>query len=185
MKIISLLLFWATLVFAEDIPLGGYRNFEQFQQKKPTIPARWSLKSLENSAAESGHYVTMIYLDTLTGLEREWKRPKDGKIWAYVDSSGFYYSYQGILSKCHVSDKYAWFYGLEELISDDFNSGIEGTQWHEDVFILDLKKNKRKYLTPKRVRKLISSNKELLKEFEAEENQRGVMVQYLNRYFEK
>ncbi len=185
MKIVTVLFIMAAILFAENIPHGGYRNFYQFEQKKPSIPARWSLKQIENSAAKNGEYVALTYLDTLTGLERTWKRPKDGKIWAYMDSSGFYYSYQGMLSKCNVSDDYAWFYGLEELLSDDFNSGIEGTQWHEDIFILDLKKNKRKYLTSKRVRKLISSDKELLKEFEAEENQREMMVQYLNRFFEK
>lgn len=183
MKIVTIVLVVTALICAGEIPFGGYRSFEQFVEKKPSIPARWSFKPVENSAAQKGEYVDLVYLDTLTGLERIWKRQKDGKMWAYTDSSGFYYNYQGILSKCSISDTLAWFYGLEELVSDDFNSGIEGTQWHEDVFIVNLKSGRRKYLTPKRVKKMISSNKELLKEFESEDNQREVMVHYLNRYF--
>lgn len=178
------ILFAITLLSASEIPYGGYRTFEEFSAKEPTIPSTWTMKSYTPDGADRGRYVEMIYVDSATGLERKFRRVKDGKIWAYVDSTGFFINHRGIFATAELSGDLAWFYAVEEMVADDFNSGIEGYQWHEDLLILNLKKNKRNYLSPRRVDKIIKTNKELAKEYKEEKHRRSTMKEYLDRFFE-
>ncbi len=181
MKYILLLVLF-TMSYSADCTYGGYRNYDEFSAGKPSVPPLWELHEVFPPSADKGRYAEIAHKDTLTGISRKWKR-SDGKLWAYCNSGEFYLNYRGVFSKASVAGDTAWFYGVEETSGADFNTGLEDTEWHEVFLMLDLKKNRPIYLNQRKVRKLISSNSELLNEYEQEEDKRAVMSEYMERYF--
>jgi len=167
---------------------GGYRSLEEFKANTPSIPAVWSLKTVENPAAEQGEYVELTHVDSLTGSQRDWNRFRDGKVWGYVSDSVFYYNYRGTLSRVNtfaIESDTVWFYGLQEMESGDFNTGNEDREWHEDLFILDLTNEKVRFVLPRDLKRILRSDPELLDEYKQEDDSYGVIPEYLERYFER
>ncbi len=182
MKIVTLFFSLTLFLFAQPKE-GGYKSFDEFQSNTPSVPARWQIEQFTPEAAEKGTYGRLVHYDSLTANYRKWKRMGDGKILAYVDSSSVYYNYRGVLSKLTLSEEYAWFYGLDEVIGDDIDVNPGDSEWYEELILLNLKTGKRKYLSPREVKKMIKSNKELLEAYENEKPQREKMTEYLERFF--
>ncbi len=167
---------------------GGYRSSEEFAASNPSIPAVWSTVSVENVAADRGEYVELVHYDSLTGAEKNWKRISDGKVWGYVSDSVLYYNYRGILSRVNssaIDSDTLWFYGLQEIESPEFNGGHEDRVWHEDLFILDVKSDRVRFVLPRNLKRILRADPELLEMYEEEDDSYDVMSEYLERYFQR
>ncbi len=167
---------------------GGYRSLGEFTTRTPSIPDVWSIIPVENPAANRGEYVELVHFDSLTGAEKNWKRVSDGKVWAYVSDSVLYYNYRGTLSRANSSalDRDTlWFYGVHERESPEFNGGHEDRVWYEDLFLLDVKSDRVRFVRPRTLKRILRADPELLEEYKGEDDSFGLMSEYLERYFQR